>query len=154
MRELKRPILTEQYKEDQLLSTRELSDEFGISRTPVMQALRRLAYEGFIDDIPGKGMFVSRVRIEDFMELSEIKMGLESMAARLCAIRRTERELKEMEEVLLQHEREYKKGNLPNCPNRSNISSIDHRRCKKHQNGEYSANHYRAMQPYCHLCFQ
>lgn len=43
--------MTEQYKEDQLLSTRELSDEFGISRTPVMQALRRLAYEGFIDDI-------------------------------------------------------------------------------------------------------
>ncbi|NLY38008.1 MAG: GntR family transcriptional regulator [Firmicutes bacterium] len=43
--------MTEQYKEDQLLSTRELSDEFGISGTPVMQALRRLAYEGFIDDI-------------------------------------------------------------------------------------------------------
>ena len=51
MRELKRPILTEQYKEDQLLSTRVLSDEFGISGTPVMQALRRLADEGFIDDI-------------------------------------------------------------------------------------------------------
>lgn len=48
---IKEAILTEQYKEDQLLSTRELSDEFGISRTPVMQALRRLAYEGFIDDI-------------------------------------------------------------------------------------------------------
>ena len=109
--QIKEAIITEKYKTDQLLSTRELSADFGISRTPVAAALRRLAYEGFVDEIQDKGMFVSRVHIEDFIELYEIKMGMEGVAARLCAVRKTEKLLAQMEEILLQYEAEVTKGN-------------------------------------------
>jgi DNA-binding GntR family transcriptional regulator len=108
---IKEAIITEKYKTDQLLSTREVSAELGISRTPVAAALRRLAYEGFVDEIQDKGMFVSRVHIEDFIELYEIKMGMEGIAARLCAVRKTDRLLRQMDELLLQYEKEVQKGN-------------------------------------------
>jgi len=109
---IKEAIITEKYKADQLLSTRELSAELGISRTPVAAALRRLAYEGFVEDIKDKGMFVSRVHIEDFIELYEIKMGMEGVAARLCAVRKTDQVLRQMEEALLRYEKEVKAGNF------------------------------------------
>ena len=108
---IKEAIITEKYTTDQLLSTRELSTELNISRTPVAAALRRLAYEGFVDEIQDKGMFVSRVHIEDFIELYEIKMGMEGIAARLCAVRKTDKLIKQMEEALSQYEKEVKKGN-------------------------------------------
>jgi DNA-binding GntR family transcriptional regulator len=108
---IKEAIITEKYKADQLLSTRELSTDLNISRTPVAAALRRLAYEGFVEDIQEKGMFVSRVHIEDFIELYEIKMGMEGVAARLCAVRKTDRLIRQMEDTLLQYEKEVKKGN-------------------------------------------
>lgn len=109
---IKEAIITEKYKADQLLSTRELSVELNISRTPVAAALRRLAYEGFVDEVQEKGMFVSRVHIEDFIELYEIKMGMEGVAARLCAVRKTDKLIHQMEETLRQYEKEVKKGNL------------------------------------------
>lgn len=108
---IKEAIITEKYQTNQLLSTRELSSELGISRTPVAEALRRLAYEGFVDAFQDKGMFVSQVHIEDFIELYEIKMGMEGLAARLCAIRKTDQLVKQMEETLRQYEREVQKGN-------------------------------------------
>jgi DNA-binding GntR family transcriptional regulator len=117
---IKEAIITEKYKTDQLLSTRELSAELGISRTPVAAALRRLAYEGFVDEIQDKGMFVSRVHIEDFIELYEIKMGMEGVAARLCAVRKTERMIKQMEDTLLHYEKEVKKGNYLKAVQRDN----------------------------------
>jgi DNA-binding GntR family transcriptional regulator len=69
-----------------------------------------LAYEGFVDAVPDKGVFVSRVHIEDFIELYEIKMGMEGLAARLCAKRKTDNLVKQMENILLQYERDLKKG--------------------------------------------
>jgi DNA-binding GntR family transcriptional regulator len=117
---IKEAIITEKYKPDQLLPTRELSAELGISRTPVAAALRRLAYEGFVDEIQDKGMFVSRVHIEDFIELYEIKMGMEGVAARLCAVRKTDQLLTQMEDALLQYEREVKQGNYLKAVQRDN----------------------------------
>jgi DNA-binding GntR family transcriptional regulator len=108
---IKEAIITEKYEAERLLSTRELSADLNISRTPVAAALRRLAYEGFVDDIQDKGMFVSRVHIEDFIELYEIKMGMEGVAARLCAVRKTDKLIRQMEDTLLQYEKEVMKGN-------------------------------------------
>ena len=76
-----------------------------------MEALRRPAYEGFVEAVPDKGMFVSRVRFEDFIELYEIRLGMESIAARLCAARKTDDDIKQMEDILLYYEEELKKGN-------------------------------------------
>jgi DNA-binding GntR family transcriptional regulator len=108
---IKEAIITEKYKTAQFLSIRELSSELGISRTPVAEALRRLAYEGFVDAIQDKGMFVSRIHIEDYIELYEIKMSMEGLAARLCATRKTDHLIRQMENILLEYETEFRSGN-------------------------------------------
>ena len=108
---IKEAIITEKYEPDQFLSGREICATLGISRTPVMEALRRLAYEGFVESVPDRGIFVARVRFEDFIELYEIRLGMESIAARLCAVRKTASDLERMEEALLFYENETKKGN-------------------------------------------
>jgi DNA-binding GntR family transcriptional regulator len=108
--EIKEAIITERYKPDKLLSGRELAEELGVSRTPVMEALRRLSYEGFVEHIPDKGMFVTKVRFEDLLELYEIKEGIEGIAARLCALRKTDQIIKKMEDCLAKYEDQLSKG--------------------------------------------
>lgn len=107
---IKESIVTDKYKPEQFLSARELCKELGISRTPVMDALRRLAYEGFVDHIPDKGMFVSRVRFGDMIELFEIREGIETIAARLCSLRKTDELIEKMENCLCQYEKFYRMG--------------------------------------------
>ena len=135
---IKEAIITEKYKTNQLLSSRELSEKLGISRTPVTEALRRLAYEGFVDAVPDKGMFVSEIHIEDYLEIYEIRLGLEGIAARLCAKRKTDELIKKMDSALSTYEKEYRKGNYLKAIHKDNefhsliISGSNNSRIKKY----------------------
>jgi DNA-binding GntR family transcriptional regulator len=60
-----------------------------LGRTPVREALRRLAQERLVDVYPRRGIFVSRVDAGDLASLSETRGVLESWAARLAAERAT-----------------------------------------------------------------
>jgi DNA-binding GntR family transcriptional regulator len=57
----------------------------GLSRTPVREAFGRLAAEGLIIVVPQRGSFVSQLRIDDLLEIYQIRTPLESMAARIAA---------------------------------------------------------------------
>jgi DNA-binding GntR family transcriptional regulator len=65
-----------------------LAEELGISRTPVREALIRLAQEGFVDVVPRHGMRVLPVSPADMQEIYEILTALECLAAELVAARR------------------------------------------------------------------
>ncbi|WP_371371130.1 GntR family transcriptional regulator [Sporomusa aerivorans] len=59
--------------------------KFGISRTPVRQALQRLEQEGFMRLTPRKGWFVAGVSLRDIQEIFVVREALEGIAARLAA---------------------------------------------------------------------
>jgi len=59
--------------------------KFGISRTPVRQALQRLEQEGFMRLTPHKGWFVAGVSLRDIQEIFVVREALEGIAARLAA---------------------------------------------------------------------
>lgn len=65
----------------------ELAAALGVSRTPVRQAMVRLADEGLIDLRPRHGMRVRPISSPDMAEIYEVLVALESAAARLCAER-------------------------------------------------------------------
>jgi DNA-binding GntR family transcriptional regulator len=68
-----------------VIDERELMQRLGLGRTPVREALRRLAQEQLVEVFPRRGMFVTNVDVRDLARISEVRLALEPEAARLAA---------------------------------------------------------------------
>ena len=66
------------------LDERQLSEQLGISRTPLREALVRLEQEGLVNIIPRRGIFIVRKTKREVVELIVVWAALEGMAARLA----------------------------------------------------------------------
>jgi len=75
-----------------VIDERALMQRLGLGRTPVREALRRLAQEQLVEVFPRRGMFVTNVDVRDLARISEVREALEPEAARLAAERATEEE--------------------------------------------------------------
>lgn len=78
----------------------ELVVQLGIGRTPVREALRRLAQERLVEVFPRRGMFVTTVDVRDLVRLCEVRAVLEPEAALLAAERATQADLDELQDLL------------------------------------------------------
>jgi DNA-binding GntR family transcriptional regulator len=76
-----------------------LCERFGISRTPLREALKVLAAEGLIDLLPNRGARVRELSGEDLRELFDVMGGLEALAGRLACERISDAEVAEIERV-------------------------------------------------------
>jgi len=76
-----------------------LSVQYGVSRTPVRNALRRLGDEGLVTVEPNRGAFVSTWNSDDTAEVMSIRAMLESHAAALAAERRSTEQLARMIQI-------------------------------------------------------
>jgi DNA-binding GntR family transcriptional regulator len=79
-----------------VIDERELIERLGIGRTPVREALRRLAQERLVEVYPRRGMFVTGVDVRELARLSEVREVLEPEAARLAAGRATDADRAEL----------------------------------------------------------
>jgi DNA-binding GntR family transcriptional regulator len=78
---------------------RQLCEMFGISRTPLREALKVLAAEGLIDLLPNRGARVRQLSARDLEELFDLMGGLESLAGRLACETITEEEIAGIERL-------------------------------------------------------
>ena len=78
----------------------DLMERLGIGRTPVREALRRLAHERLVEVYPRRGMFVTGVDVRELSRLSEVRIVLEPEAARLAAERATDADRAVVAELL------------------------------------------------------
>ncbi|MEM6677575.1 MAG: GntR family transcriptional regulator [Pseudomonadota bacterium] len=69
------------------LDERSLAEQFGISRTPLREALNRLEQEGFLEIRPRRGILIRRKTLPEVLEMLEMWSALESMAARIACAR-------------------------------------------------------------------
>jgi DNA-binding GntR family transcriptional regulator len=83
-----------------VIEERELIERLGIGRTPVREALRRLAQERLVEVYPRRGMFVTGVDVRELARLSEVRAALEPEAARLAAERATDADRRRLDELL------------------------------------------------------
>ncbi|GGF88202.1 transcriptional regulator [Azorhizobium oxalatiphilum] len=67
------------------LDERQLSEDLGVSRTPIREAMTVLEQEGFVRSVPRRGIFVVRKTKRQLVEMITVWAALESMAARLAA---------------------------------------------------------------------
>jgi len=65
------------------LDERRLAQDFGISRTPVREAMAQLEREGFVRSVPRRGVYIVRKTRREVIEMITAWAALESMAARL-----------------------------------------------------------------------
>lgn len=77
-----------------------LREELDLGRTPIREALQRLALEQLVTIIPRRGMFVTEIRLTDLQRLFEVRVPLEAQAARLAAKRGLPQHWVDMQEVL------------------------------------------------------
>lgn len=77
-----------------------LSEELGVSRMPVREALRQLAAEGLVTIEPRRGASVTSFTPQQMRELVEVRATLEGLNAKLAAQRHDDRQIAEMERIL------------------------------------------------------
>ena len=100
-RRLREDILSGVYQEQDELREITIGEELGVSRTPVREALRQLELEGLVTIIPNKGAYVTGISRKDVADIYKIRSMLEGMCARWATEHITEKQIEELEEVLL-----------------------------------------------------
>src|SRR5919202_3586825 len=82
----------------------ELAERFGISRTPVREALRRLTGEGLVDFHSNRGFRVADLGLDAVLRRMEVRSLVEPGIARLAAERRKVEDLDRLGEIIASQE--------------------------------------------------
>ncbi len=86
--QMKRRILDNEYAPGAQVLEQTLADDLGMSRTPVREALMRLAREGLVEVVPRHGMRVLPISPDDMREIYQVLASLEPAATEILAARR------------------------------------------------------------------
>ncbi len=93
-------ILMSKLQPGEWLRQEQLAALFGVSRTPVREALRMLSQEQLVEFVPNYGVRVVPLSWEEFEELYALRIGLEGLAARLAAEQATEEDIASLRKEL------------------------------------------------------
>jgi len=94
------------------IDERELCQRFGISRTPLREALKVLASEGLVELLPHRGSRVTRLSAPELRDAFEIVAALEALAGELACQRITDAEIDALAAVHSRMEEHYRRGEL------------------------------------------
>ena len=108
--DLKSRIINNLIKPGEPLNEGVLSKELKISKTPIREALQQLEKEGFIENVPVKGAFVSRISIQDIREIFEIREILEVEVIRRAALKADPERVEAIKEKFVSSETDSKKA--------------------------------------------
>lgn len=97
---LKKTILEGRYQPGARLNEAELAASMGVSRSPIREAIQRLAKEGLVKIVPRKGAYVADLTSKEVEELYELREALEIKAAELAAQRISDAELDQISRLL------------------------------------------------------
>ena len=97
--QLQNDILNGKYQPGDSLIETKISEEIGVSRTPVREAIRQLELEGLVQSVPNKGTIVKGISLQDIEDIYTIRMMIEGLAARWATEKITPPELAELKET-------------------------------------------------------
>jgi DNA-binding GntR family transcriptional regulator len=92
-------ILSGKYKKGETFTESKLSQLFGVSRTPIREAIRKLEQEDLIR-ITTKGIEIKGISASDIEDIYEIRSRIEGLAAKKCAGIITEEGLEQLKEII------------------------------------------------------
>ena len=109
---LRQSILDGKLEPGKRLMEIQMAEQLGVSRTPVREAIRKLELEGLVVMVPRRGAYVADVSIKDVLEVLEVRMVLEGLAASLAAERMSDDEINELTSVCDEFKRYYEEDNI------------------------------------------
>lgn len=95
---LRSAIIGGQLEQGERLVETFISENMGVSRTPVREAFRQLEIEGLAENIPRKGTIVKGISKKDIIEIYEIREMLEGLVFRLACLRISEVHIAQLKE--------------------------------------------------------
>jgi DNA-binding GntR family transcriptional regulator len=98
-RRFKQALVTLSYKPGEYLNTAQVMNDLSLGRTPINQAIHRLANEGLLQIIPRKGVMVSPLSIDDALELIEVRLANELLCIRLASQRVSTTDIAELNAI-------------------------------------------------------
>ena len=102
--ELKHKILTGEIVSQTRLMEIDLSEKINVSRTPIREAIKRLADDGLVIVEPRRGAYVANISIKDMLDVFEVREDMEGFVAKLAAKRITEEEKVQLKEIAYEYE--------------------------------------------------
>ena len=102
-------ILSGQFKPRERLIEMDLIPKFGVSRTVIREALKKLEAKGLIRSTPYRGAMVADLTVEEVEEIYFVRAELERIAARLVLKHITEKEIQELKRLSKEVERNLRK---------------------------------------------
>ena len=116
-RAVEEEIVTLRLKPSQVLSEQMLSATFDIGRTPIREALQRLAREGLVAILPRKGILVSDINPRNQLLVLEVRRELERLLSRAGAERATKEQREQLQEIAPGHGScfQSQRRSLPSC---------------------------------------
>jgi DNA-binding GntR family transcriptional regulator len=93
-------IVTLKLSPGSVIEEAKLRQELGLGRTPIREALQRLAHENLVSFVPHRGTFVSDINLTDLHRLTEVRTEMEGYAARLAADRATANDRGQMQALI------------------------------------------------------
>ena len=94
------------------LDERKLAEQLGISRTPIREALARLAQDGLVEIIPRKGVFIHRKSLQEILDMIITWAAVESMAAHMAATNASDADFVALRKFAMAHSATAKKAEL------------------------------------------
>jgi GntR family transcriptional regulator, rspAB operon transcriptional repressor len=142
---IKKNILSQVFSPGQRLILEEVSQQLGVSMTPLKDALNRLAVEGLVEIVPRQGTYVTSLQWEEIAETFDVRCALEVMAVKFFLKSATDKDLQEISAMVDQLE------DLAKSPDKSAIyqdyvridSAMHHRLVELSGNQRLLAAHVR-----------
>ena len=110
--QLQELIFAGEFIDGERLDENSLAEKFGVSRTPLREALKILGVSGVVNQIPNRGVFVCQPGPIELVEMFEVMSELEAFCGRLASRRITNEALEELQ-VVHQQCKEAKDNNDP-----------------------------------------
>jgi DNA-binding GntR family transcriptional regulator len=145
-KEIEEAILSGQLKPRERLIEADLIARFGISRTVIREAFKRLETTGLIRVTPYRGAVVTDLTVEEIEEIYFVRIRLERIAAQLVLVHITPTEIKEIKKLaevvkyhlrqkthqMIEKDSEFHRAIFRACRNRELCDIIDYLRTKAH----------------------
>ena len=110
--DLKESIIKGELKPGQRLRIEDVTARYGVSNTPVREAFRSLASQGFVESIPRTKVIVKEITLKEIENIYAIHTVLEGLAAKLTAQNCDEKELRRLEDIYRHMEKYIQDGDI------------------------------------------